>query len=69
MPVPLAQLAAVDPDESTAGAIGDWHYWVAQGHLFSPDRPSLGRIEQEHDPTSVEIATEVDRCQGQAREF
>jgi hypothetical protein len=32
--VPLSQLAAIDPDESTAEAIGDWHYWVAQGHLF-----------------------------------
>ena len=34
MAVPLSQLAAIDPDESTAEAIGDWHYWVAQGHLF-----------------------------------
>lgn len=32
--VPLSQLAAIDPDESTAEAIGDWHYWVAQGYLF-----------------------------------
>jgi hypothetical protein len=32
--VPLSQLAAVDPDEATAEAIGDWHYWVAQGYLF-----------------------------------
>lgn len=29
--VPLAQLAAIDPDQSTAEALGDWHYWVAQG--------------------------------------
>ncbi len=29
--VPLSQLSALDPDESTAEAIGDWHYWVAQG--------------------------------------
>ncbi len=29
--VPLSQLAAIDPDESTAEAIADWHYWVAQG--------------------------------------
>jgi hypothetical protein len=28
--VPLAQLAASPPDESTAEAIGDWLYWVAQ---------------------------------------
>jgi hypothetical protein len=34
MAVPLSQLVAVDPDESTAEAIGDWHYWVAQGYLF-----------------------------------
>jgi calcium binding protein len=27
--VPLSQLTAIDPDESTAEAIGDWHYWVA----------------------------------------
>jgi hypothetical protein len=32
--VPLSQLAAVDADESTAEAIGDWHYWVAQGCRF-----------------------------------
>jgi hypothetical protein len=32
--VPLSQLAAVDADESTAEAIADWHYWVAQGYLF-----------------------------------
>jgi hypothetical protein len=34
MAVPLSQLAAVDAEESTAEAIGDWHYWVAQGYLF-----------------------------------
>ena len=32
--VPLSQLAAIDVDQSTADAIGDWHYWVAQGSLF-----------------------------------
>jgi hypothetical protein len=32
--VPLSQLIAIDPDEDTAEAIGDWHYWVAQGYLF-----------------------------------
>ena len=31
---PLAQLTAVDPDKSTAEAIGDWHYWVAQGYCL-----------------------------------
>ena len=30
--VPLSQLTALDPDESTDEAIGDWHYWVAQGY-------------------------------------
>jgi hypothetical protein len=30
----LSQLVAIDPDESTTEAIGDWHYWVAQGYLF-----------------------------------
>ena len=34
MAVPLSQLAAIDPVESTEEAIGDWHYWVAQGYLF-----------------------------------
>jgi hypothetical protein len=29
--VPLSQLTAIDPDESTDEAVGDWHYWVAQG--------------------------------------
>ena len=31
MAVPLSQLGAIDPDESTKEAIGDWHYWVSQG--------------------------------------
>ena len=31
MAIPLSQLAAIDPDESTDEAIGDWHYWVTQG--------------------------------------
>jgi hypothetical protein len=34
MAVPLSQLVAMDPDESTEEAIGDWHYWVSQGYLF-----------------------------------
>ena len=34
MAVPLSQLNALDPDESTNEAIGDWHYWVSQGYLF-----------------------------------
>jgi hypothetical protein len=34
MAVPLSQLAAIDPDESTEEAIADWHYWVAQGYRF-----------------------------------
>ena len=34
MAVPLSQLVAIDPDESTAEAIGDWHYWIAQGCLL-----------------------------------
>jgi hypothetical protein len=32
--VPLSQLIPLDPDESTAEVIGDWHYWVAQGYCF-----------------------------------
>jgi len=31
---PLSQLAATDADASTIEAIGDWHYWVAQGCRF-----------------------------------
>ena len=34
MAVPLAQLTGVGVDESTAEAIADWHYWVAQGYRF-----------------------------------
>jgi len=34
MGVPLAQLTGVGVDESTAEAIGDWRYWVAQGYCF-----------------------------------
>jgi Calcium binding len=34
MAVPLSQLAAIDAGESTTEAIGDWHYWVAQGYRF-----------------------------------
>lgn len=32
--VPLFQLTPADPDESTADAIGDWHYWVARGYCL-----------------------------------
>ncbi len=32
--VPLAQLRGVEVNEETAEAIGDWHYWVAQGRQF-----------------------------------
>jgi hypothetical protein len=32
--VPLSQLTPIGADETTAQAIGDWHYWVAQGYLF-----------------------------------
>ncbi|MFN0170637.1 MAG: calcium-binding protein [Bryobacteraceae bacterium] len=34
MAVPLSQLVAVDPDDSTAEAMADWHYWVAEGYCF-----------------------------------
>jgi Calcium binding len=34
MAVPLSHLVALDPDQSSAEAIGDWHYWVAQGYCF-----------------------------------
>ena len=32
--IPLSQLAAIDADDSTLEAIGDWHYWLAQGYCF-----------------------------------
>ena len=35
MAVPLSQLDAIDPDESTKEAIGDWHYWISQGYCLS----------------------------------
>jgi hypothetical protein len=34
MAIPLSQLKAVDEDSSTAEAIGDWHYWLAQGYCL-----------------------------------
>lgn len=34
MAVPLSQLTAIDADESTAQAIDDWLYWVAQGYCL-----------------------------------
>jgi Calcium binding len=32
--IPLSQLTPLNADESTAEAIADWHYWVAQGYCF-----------------------------------
>jgi hypothetical protein len=32
--VPLSQLVAINPDQSTGEAICDWHYWVAQGYCL-----------------------------------
>jgi Calcium binding len=32
--IPLSQLTPLNADDSTAEAIGDWHYWVAQGYCF-----------------------------------
>ena len=34
MAAPLSQLEAINPDESTQEAIGDWLYWVAQGYCL-----------------------------------
>ena len=34
MAVPLSQLEAIDANESADEAIGDWHYWVAQGCIL-----------------------------------
>lgn len=30
--VPLMQLEPMDVDDATAQAVGDWHYWMAQGY-------------------------------------
>ncbi|MGC2635791.1 MAG: calcium-binding protein [Acidobacteriaceae bacterium] len=32
--IPLSQLTAINPDQSTRHAIDDWHYWVRQGYCF-----------------------------------
>ena len=32
--VPPAQLAPVNGDKATGGAVEDWHYWVARGYEF-----------------------------------
>jgi hypothetical protein len=34
MAVPLSQLEAIGADELSQEAIGDWHYWVAQGCIL-----------------------------------
>ncbi len=34
MAVPLSQLEAINPGQSAQEAIGDWHYWVAQGYCL-----------------------------------
>ncbi|HEY6273042.1 MAG TPA: calcium-binding protein [Terriglobales bacterium] len=34
MAVPLSQLDTIGGDESTKEAIGNWHYWVAQGYCL-----------------------------------
>ena len=34
MAIPLSQLDAIDADESTQEAIGDWHYWVSRGYCL-----------------------------------
>jgi hypothetical protein len=32
--IPLSQLTAIASDFSTDEAIGDWHYWLAQGYCL-----------------------------------
>jgi hypothetical protein len=34
MAVSLSQLEAINSDESTQEALGDWHYWLAQGYCL-----------------------------------
>ena len=58
MAVPLSQLAAIDPDESTKEAIGDWHYWVSQGCVSLRLMSKRGHYGKA--PTSIK--TFMDRC-------
>ena len=32
--IPLTQIQPLEANEDTVEAIGDWHYWKAQGYLF-----------------------------------
>jgi hypothetical protein len=32
--IPLAQVLPIIADDDTDEAVGDWHYWKAQGYLF-----------------------------------
>jgi hypothetical protein len=64
---PLSQLVAIDADDSTVEAIGDWHYWLAQGYCFRVGLVTCGPSEDTYDETAVEIATHLERCQSQAR--
>ena len=32
--IPLSQLTPCNTDETSAEAIADWHYWLAQGYQF-----------------------------------
>ena len=41
MAIPLSQLEAINPDESTKEAIVDWHYWAIVSMLFLPPTCSL----------------------------
>jgi hypothetical protein len=67
MAVPLSQLEAIEADESTDEAIGDWHYWVAQA-AFCEAQPihhpngyehSMARRQPVSKPTWMDVKAEL----------
>jgi hypothetical protein len=56
MAVPLSQLSVLDPDESTAQAIGDWHYWVsARAVAYAIEQTSDIDIDEIIRPTAQDF--------------
>jgi hypothetical protein len=49
--------AAADVDQSTAEAVGDWHYWLAQGAAVSDLRmpAESSQCIENSDPTSGKL--------------
>jgi hypothetical protein len=53
MAVPLSQLAAVDPDDSTAEAIADWHYCGARLLFLTYARLPKAHEQRRHIDTKI----------------